>query len=533
MELSDHLRAIRKRWWTTLLALVLAIMAASALTARMAPVYTSTLTFYVSVATDTGTALQADEFAQRRINSYVGVMTSERLAERVIDTTGLQLSVAQVRRMISAMPGSDTILLDVTVSDTVPERTLAVAEAVAEEFGPLITRLEGSTAGATVNLTVISGPTLDRDPVSPRPALNLSIAVLVGLAAGFAAAIALERADRSVRSREQVIDLIGAPVLAEVPALRKGEPAILTDHEVGAPRAEAFRRLRTNLTFAGVEHPIRVLVVTSALAAEGKSTTALNLALALAEADARVLLVDADLRRPVIADLLHVEGGAGLTNVLAAQASVHDVVQPVGTGNLHVLTSGTIPPNPSEMLGSDAMRALVETARTDYDYVVIDTPPLLPVTDAAVVSRHADGVVIVTRYGRTRKDDLTVAAEALGNVAARVVGIVLNVVPAKDHKSRYQSYATEGRRPGRRRRRSGRTRGVAAGDGPTSPPVAITFEPQRREFAEPGSAAGAPTPRIDPGEDRLPKDGPSGTARSDGGGVAPESPVAARARGRR
>lgn len=490
MELSDHLRAIRKRWWITLLALAVTMGLAAVLTSRTTPVYESSLTFYVSVATETGNALQADELAQRRINSYVGVMTSERLAERVVEATDWDLAPREVLQMISASPGSSTVLLSATVRDTRPGRSLDVAEAIADVFGPLITELEGPASGATVNLSVISGPTLRNDPVSPRPGLNLAIGALAGLALGFAGSIARERADRSLRNREQVLEHTGLPVLAEVPRAPRGGRPLLSDLAAGAPPAEAYRRLRTNLTFAGVEQPVRTLVVSSALPTEGKSTTALNLALALAETGARTLLVDADLRRPALAGLLDLEGTAGLTNVLAGQAALGDVVQTVASSDLDVLASGTVPPNPSEMLGSTAMRHLMDAARSAYDFVIVDTPPLLPVTDAAVVSRHVDGVVVVARHGRTKREDLVAAAETLRTVGARLLGVVLNFVPRKSDRSAYHAYpARPGHSVGRRAGRTGR-RTTA----PTPPGPAPTAS---GSAAEPGARSGGAKPSQD------------------------------------
>jgi polysaccharide biosynthesis transport protein len=209
----------------------------------------------------------------------------------------------------------------------------------------------------------------------------------------------------------------------------------------GSPQAEQFRQLRTNLEFLRVADEqagaASVVAVTSATAAEGKSTVASNLATALAETGARVLLVDADLRRPSVADVLGLEGGVGLTTVLAGQADVDDVVQEWGSAGLRVLPSGAVPPNPAELLGSPAMRRLIAELRARYDHVVVDTTPVLPVADASVLSRLVDGLVVVANARRVRRRQLIQGLGDLAQVSARVLGVVLNQVRRDEESYSY------------------------------------------------------------------------------------------------
>ena len=199
----------------------------------------------------------------------------------------------------------------------------------------------------------------------------------------------------------------------------------------GNLRAEAYRQVRTNLQFIDVERSVKSVVITSAIPDEGKSTTACNLAIAFARTGARVLLVEADLRRPRTADYLGIEGAVGLTNVLLGQVPVGDVLQTWGTLPLKVLPSGPIPPNPSELLGSTPMIELVHLLGSHADIVILDAPPLLPVTDAAVLSTVCDGALIVARHGHTRRDQLLAADEAVTKVGGRVLGVLLNRVPRR------------------------------------------------------------------------------------------------------
>jgi len=198
-----------------------------------------------------------------------------------------------------------------------------------------------------------------------------------------------------------------------------------------SPRAESFRSLRTNLQFLDVGRVDRSFVITSSIESEGKSTTGANLAIALADAGARVLFIDADLRRPKVADYMGVEGAVGLTDVLIGRAELADVIQPWSDGNLFVLPAGQIPPNPSELLGSARMAELIAEFNRQFDVVIFDTPPLLPVTDAAILAKNVGGAIIVVAAGRTHKNQLKGAIAALGNVGAPISGLVLTMLPTK------------------------------------------------------------------------------------------------------
>jgi len=217
-------------------------------------------------------------------------------------------------------------------------------------------------------------------------------------------------------------------VLSAIPFDRKAEKSpLITEGSAQSARAEAMRQLRTNLQFVNVDRPLRSLVVSSALSGEGKSTTVCNLGIAFAEAGKRVIIVDADLRRPSVAEYFGLEGAVGLTDVLAGRANVRDVVQPWGSSGLWILPSGYVPPNPSELLGSGNMADLLTALGSGFDIILIDTPPLLPVTDAAVMSTIADGCLLVSRHAKTTTSQAGLAAEALAAVSAKLHGCVLNM----------------------------------------------------------------------------------------------------------
>ena len=446
MDLHGYVQAVRKYWWLVLLVTLASIGIAVGVTATASKKYESTVTYFVSTPPNAdGTALQADQYAQRRVNSYVGLLTSERLAQRIIGATKVDLSVPQVVSSITASADLNTVLLNATVTDSQPDRSLAIATAVSTQFGVMVAELDnhGSPEAATVVLNVVSGPTLNPTPISPRASLNIGLGVLVGLALGLAAAILREVLDTTIRTPQLLQALSDGPVLGVIATDRSAKKAPLIVHDnARSTHAEAFRQLRTNLQFVDATRPVRVLVVTSPIAQEGKSTTATNLALSFADYGRPVLLIDADLRRPRVADYLGIEGSVGLSNVLAGQVAIDDVIQTWGRAGLRVLPSGTIPPNPSELLGGPMMERLLGQLRRQFDMIVIDTPPLLPVTDAAVASRLADGAVVIVRYGKTTRSELASALRSLRAVDARLLGTVLTRTPIKGA----QAYSTYGYR---------------------------------------------------------------------------------------
>ncbi|GAA1789494.1 hypothetical protein GCM10009712_41100 [Pseudarthrobacter sulfonivorans] len=222
---------------------------------------------------------------------------------------------------------------------------------------------------------------------------------------------------------------------------------LLTQVPTQSPRAESFRQIRTNLQFAHVSHSSKSVLVTSSLPGEGKSTTAVNMAISLAQTGQRVVLVDADLRRPMVGEYLGLDGSVGLTTYLVGQEGLDNLLQPWGTDDLHVLTSGRIPPNPSELLGSAAMSGLIELLENEFDAVVIDAPPLLPVTDAAVLAQRVGGVVLVVGSQLVKVTDVQKSLSSLDMVHADLLGVVLNRLAAKDPDSYTYSYYSSSTSP--------------------------------------------------------------------------------------
>jgi succinoglycan biosynthesis transport protein ExoP len=472
VELKDVLRALRSGWWLLALAVLLALATAAAVTWSATPLYASSTRLFVSTAgaTDTSAAYQGNLFSQQRVTSYAELLRGEQLAARVVQDLDLDLSPAEVAAKVDAAPVADTVILDVTVTDTSPERARDIAASLGRQFMRQVRELE-TPAGAevpTVKVTTVQSPDRDSTAVSPDPLRNLALGAALGLLVGLGLALLRSRLDDTVKTAEDVRQMAGVGVIGTV----LDDPRLAEDHLVTreaeqSVSAEAYRAIRTNLQFLDVDHPPRVIVISSSVPGEGKSTLAVNLATVLAQSGNRVMLVEADLRRPRVTRYLGLVGGAGITNVLAGSADLEEVVQPWGDGKLAVLAAGPMPPNPSELLGSAQMRALLAVLRETHDFVVIDAPPLLPVTDAAVLAVLSDGCVLSTRFGRTRREELAEGAAVLARIDARLLGVVLNRVPVAARGHGYAYGADPGREPsagarrGRRRGRRWFTRGGA------------------------------------------------------------------------
>lgn len=439
MSLRDYLSVGRKRWRLVVLCVLMVLAASGVATFMTTPVYEAEAQLFISASNqgnDLSGAAQGGIFTQQRVKSYADIVSTPPVTGPVIDELQLDVTPEQLAEQITAINPLDTVLLQVRVKD--PDRRLAseIANAVAAQFTVVIAELE-TPVGAKAPLikaTVVKSATVPADPVTPRIGLNLILGLLAGLAIGIAAAVIREVLDTTLKTTADVKFYGGAPLLASVPqdAAATGEPLARdgSGQVKGMGRAEAYRQVRTNLQFLNVDRPAQTVVVTSPIANEGKTTTACNLAVALAEGGAEVVLVEGDLRRPRVAKYMGLEGAAGLTNVLLGQASVDDVLQPWSRLSLSVLASGPLPPNPSELLGSSNMADLLKQLTDRADIVIIDAPPILPVTDAAVVAVRCDGAIMVVRHGHSRRDHLLAAADALQQVGARLLGTVFNRVPA-------------------------------------------------------------------------------------------------------
>lgn len=436
LDLREHLRTFRRNWILIVSLTLAGILLGGALSVLTKPTYTADTQLFVAIqgSGSIQELQQGNTFGQARVQSYVETVTSPIVLQPVIDALGLSTSAAELASRVTASTEPNTVLINISVLDTSPVQSAALAEAIAKSFIAAVEDLERPKAGGTspVSLSITKPAVAPGEPSAPNTKLNLLLGFLAGAVIGVGGAIARTALDNRIRGEADLRAVTDAAILGGISfdqdAVRK---PLLTQANTHSPRAESFRQLRTNLQFANVAGKARTVLVTSSLPGEGKSTTATNLAIALAQAGQTVCLVDADLRRPMVNEYLGLDRNVGLTTALVGAADVGSVLQPWGEDDLFVLTSGRIPPNPSELLGSDEMGRLILQLEEDFDMVIIDAPPLLPVTDAAVLSQHVGGVVIVVGAQKLRHTDLEKSLSALTLVGANLLGVVLNRLPTK------------------------------------------------------------------------------------------------------
>lgn len=306
-----------------------------------------------------------------------------------------------------------------------------------------LAELRLTEAQSTDNVVLATPAQPPKNPVRPRVLFNTLLAAIVGAMLAVGVAFLIEYLDDTVKTPDDVRAVSNLPTLATVVRLDAETPQqrLVALTAPRSPEAEAYRVLRTNLRFSSLDKPLGTLVVTSAGPGEGKSTTAANLAIVFAQAGSRVLLVDADLRRPSIHKLLQVPNNIGLTTALVQLGNrPEEFVQATALQNLSVLTSGPIPPNPAELLGSARMRDLLAQLHERYDLIVIDSPPVLAVADATILSNQVDGTLLVASAGETRFEMLVRALERMDGVGIRPLGVVLNKLTANTGGSYYYYY---------------------------------------------------------------------------------------------
>ena len=445
MHAMEFLQVLKKRWLYVLLPTLLGFGVATAISFAATPIYQATASVYFSLpfGESASDLFQGSNYTQKQLSSYATLATLPVVLEPVVEKLNLPVTAADLASSVDAVASNDTVLIEIRASDSSPDESAAVANAVADQLAVVVRDLspKGADGQPSVDVSIVAQAIPPSTPSSPNTRRNAAAGFLGGLFAGLLLALARDRLDTRVRGPKDFP--AGVSRLATVPfdkAARK-DP-LITERGGRSGRTEVFRSLRTNLQFVDVAQPAKVMVITSAVAGEGKSSTATNLAIVFAEAGKHVLLIDADLRRPRVSEYMGLEGSVGLSNVLVGQAPVQDVIQHWGRDGLSVLASGSLPPNPSELLGSPNMASLLKALRRSYDLILIDAPPLLPVTDAAVAGVQADGVVLVVRYGKTTKNQLASATQSLTAVDARVLGVVLNMAPRKgsDAGMRYDGY---------------------------------------------------------------------------------------------
>jgi len=448
MTLVEYALLLRRHRLVVLAALVLGLGAAVAYLVVATPLYTASSRVYISANTG-GAAVselnQGSAFTLQSASTLAGVAASPIVLERAITVLGTDETVDELAARVEVTVPEATTLLDVAVVDDDPVRAAATADAIASAFEEVLEHELATSQGdgtPALSARTIAPASVPEGPSEPRPFVVLGVGVLAGLGLGVALAVLRSVLDTRVRGSYDAEAVTGLPWLGAVLRHPRAATRPLVVHaDPHGPETESIRRIRASLDYVLVRSERTALMVTSAGPSEGKSYTAANLAATVAETGKSVVLVDADLRRPRVDHYFGVEGGAGLSDLLVGRAELADVLQPWGDTGLTVLASGAVPPNPAELLGTPAMEAVLADLQERFDLVVLDAPPTLLVADTAVMSKHAD-VLLVVADGRVRRAEVTGAVRSLHAVGARLVGVVSTMVRSRD--AEVGSYGTYG-----------------------------------------------------------------------------------------
>lgn len=443
MDLRSYVALLRKHLGLIASAVVLSLAVAAGMILVTSPTYEAQSQLFVSTQISSGNLnqelFQGSNFSADRVKSYSKLVASPTVLDPVIQELGLPTTATDLAKKVSAEVPLETVLIDITASADSPETAAALANSVGNSLVKVIGDLESSeTRGSSpVRAKVVTPATVPTAPSWPSIPLNLGVGLLAGLLIGVGGAVLLEKLNTSLKDAQDIAAVTDLPVLAVVANdSAKNAPDVVPAGDHG-PRGEAYRQLRTNLKFAAVDHPPKVIVVTSAVAGEGKSSVAANLAAAMARSGTNVCLVDGDLRRPSVAKYFRLDETTGLSEALVGQVHVDTIIQPA-QAHLAAVPSGAIPPNPAELLSSHRLPPLLGSLKERFDVVVIDAPPVLPAADAVALAAQADAVLLVVRAGKTAQNQFDRTIRTLEHVHARIFGVVLNMVPARAvGKSRY------------------------------------------------------------------------------------------------
>lgn len=448
LNFLDFLRLLRTRWSIVCATIAVGVAGAVAVTLLTTPLYQGSTRLFVSTtAGESGSDIYSGTLSsQQRVLSYTKLVTGETLAQRTIDKLHLNMSAEELRKKVKATSSPNTVLIDLSVLDPSPVRARDIADAMSDEFVFMVAELETPPGGATPNARVVieQHASLPTKPVIPETTRNVILGLALGVLLGIGLAFLRDLLDNTVKEQRALEEITGAALVGTIPLdkERRKNPTISFAGNHSA-MAEAFRELRTNLQFLKVDDPPQVLVVASPMPSEGKSATAINIALALAEADHNVVLVEGDMRRPKIHTYLGLIGSVGFSTVLTGKASLPEVLQKTRFRGLTVLTSGPVPPNPSELLSSMAARKILRELRGAFDYVIIDSSPLLAVTDAAVLAADSDGALLIAKYASTKREQLAHGVASLENVGARILGTIFTMKSGRSKDNYYYGYHGE------------------------------------------------------------------------------------------
>lgn len=453
MDFEDLLRLVRRRLTLILMLGTLGLSISVFQTSKIDPLYEATATVFVStppslseVGQSTGNKLgelaTGNNFTQARVKSYATIVNNASTLEPVISELDLPYGVQELAKQVSATTPSDTVLMYITAVNKDPVLAAQIANSVALNFSETVLNIElNSSLDLTqlIKLSVVRNAEPNFVPISPRKQFNYFFGLFAGLMFGLLISLFLKFLDKSIKSERD----LGETPLFGVVAFDPSATATPLVSQLGtyAIRTEAFRLLRTNVLHTLDRKDKNCLAISSCFSGEGKTTTTLNLGLTIAKAGFSVVIVEADMRRPGLlkylknSNLTITSAEVGLSTLLESESlskgrrKIAKATTELSDSRLEIIFAGTIPDNPAELLGSESFVELIQYLKQKYDYVIVDTPPVLAVADASIVGRVTQEMLIVLHAGKTSKRNFEATREAMLGVGVNLTGVMLNKVP--------------------------------------------------------------------------------------------------------
>ena len=445
MTLHDFFRALLKNWIVIVALVLVGGVGAYAYATTLPEKYRSSSS--VMVTTGLGSTaqelVQGSTYIEKLVASYALLARSEIVLEPVINELDLDTTVAKLAGSVSATSTLNTVIIDISAVAGDPTSAQQLTASVTRNLAKAVADVSphDGSGQSSVTLTTIESASMPNARFEPNTRVWGAVGAFLGLAAGVLFALLRRYFADVITSPGDLALISDLPIVGEIPESRRGRSIATTiiEHPLSV-EAEAFGALSANLNFVRVDGSLRSLVVTSGSPGEGKSTAALSLALILAAPSKKVLLIDADMRSPSLAAMTGLDGSVGLTSVLVKDVNFDDAIQSWGTDGLFVLASGPSAPNPAQLLRSDALKSLIVQATTEFDMVVIDSAPMLSVTDAVWLGHSTDGVLVVARRGKTKVRSFGRTLLALADAKVPVIGVVLSRMPRRTRAAYGDAY---------------------------------------------------------------------------------------------
>jgi len=447
MEIRDFYRLLIRHLLLISLATLLGISASTAVTIFTPKSYTAQAQLFVSIppaAIDIGLLATGGNFTQQRVKTYANVINGPDTLKPVIEALELDVEWSELAKKVKGSAPLDTSLINLTVSEGDPVLAAALANAIGKQFESTAALLEVEDAlgSSPVKVTLAKYAVVPESPSSPKILLNLLLGLILGFGLGVGIGILRQIFDDTVKNEDQLDELALLGAVGFDPEA-ENKP-LISEISAFSTRSEAFRQLRTNIEFLRADNPPQVISIVSPLPGEGKTTTVLNLGIAFAQSGYKILCMECDLRRPSTSEYIKYNADqSGVTEILSgkiplkSQKSLNSLVKYDESTGIHFLTSGKQAPNPAELLDSPTFEKLIRMLRKEFDYILIDSPPLLPVTDGGLIAQQADGVLLVVKAGSTKVDQFRGGRDLLSKVNASVLGVLLNMIPLNRNGESY------------------------------------------------------------------------------------------------